>query len=75
MARAKTVYMIDNANGPEADFFGRNPYKSLKSFPPCYLQSPLPPLEQKWFETGCNVNIVCENLKPEIYQDYAQKPQ
>ncbi len=39
---------------------GRNSDKSLKSFPPCYSQSPLlmdlttppPPLEQKWFATG-----------------------
>ncbi len=35
----------------------RNWDKSLKSFPPCYSQSPLltdftPPPEQKWFETG-----------------------
>ncbi len=34
-----------------------------------------PPLEQKWFETGCNVNIVYGNLKSENSQDYAQKPQ
>ncbi len=40
---------------------GRNWDKSLKSFPPCYSQSPLQmdlppppptPQEQKWFETG-----------------------
>ncbi len=35
---------------------GRNWDKSLKSFPPCYSQSPLltdfTPLEQKWFEAG-----------------------
>jgi hypothetical protein len=34
-----------------------------------------PPLEQNWFETGCNVNIVYGNLKSENSQDYALKPQ
>ncbi len=37
---------------------------------------PLPPsLEQKRFETLCNVNIVYGNLKSENSQNYAQKPQ
>jgi hypothetical protein len=64
---------------------GRNWDKSLKSVPPCFLQSPLqtdfnpltppPPLEQKLFETGLQVNIVHGNLKSENSQDYAQKPQ
>ncbi len=35
---------------------------------------PLTP-EQKWFETGFNVNIVYGNLKSENPQDYAQKSQ
>ncbi len=50
---------------------GRNRDKSLKSFPPCYSQSPL----LTGFETVCNVNIVYVNLKSENSQDYAQKPQ
>ncbi len=55
-------------------WFGQN------SFPFCYSQSalltdlPPHPLEQKWFETGCNVNIVYGNLKSENSQNYAQKP-
>ncbi len=59
---------------------GRNWDKSLKSFPPCYSQSPLltdfnlSTLEQKWFEMVCNVNIVYENLQSDNSQDYAQKP-
>ncbi len=36
---------------------------------------PPPPLQQKWFETGWNVNIVNGNLKSENSQNYAQKPQ
>ncbi len=62
---------------------GRNWDKSLKSFPPCYSQSPLPTdftplphsLEQKWLKLVCNVNIVHGSLKAENSQDYAQKPQ
>ncbi len=44
-----------------------------------YSQSPLltdftppTPLEQKWFESGCDVNIVYGNFKSENSQDYAQ---
>ncbi len=62
---------------------GRNWDKSLKSIPPCCLQSTLltgftlTPFEKKWFELKlvCNVNIVYGNLKSENSQDYAQKPQ
>ncbi len=40
------------------------------------MELPPPPLiEQKWFETGCNVNIVYGNLESENSQDYVQKPQ
>jgi hypothetical protein len=52
-----------------------NPRKSFQSFPPCYSQSPLLPLEQKWVETVFNVNIVNGNHKSDNSQDYAQKPQ
>ncbi len=34
-----------------------------------------PPLQQKWFETGCYVNIVYGNRKSENSKDYAKKPQ
>jgi|LakMenE01Jun11ns_1017448.scaffolds.fasta_scaffold8432406_1 hypothetical protein len=55
---------------------GRNWDTILKSFPPCYSQSPLltdllpPPLSKSGLKLVCNVN-----LKPENSQDYAQKPQ
>jgi hypothetical protein len=51
--------------------------KSLKSFPPCYSQSPLPhfPLRKSGLKLVCNVNIVYGNLKSENSQDYARKPQ
>ncbi len=45
------------------------------------IQSPLPADFTPPLESGlklvckCNVNIVYENLKSEISQDYAQKPQ
>ncbi len=39
------------------------------------LSLPPPPSQQKWFETGYNVNIVYVNLKAVNSQDYAQKPQ
>jgi hypothetical protein len=53
-------YALSRFPGPVARsrIRGRNWDKRLKSFPPCYSQSPLrillPPLslEQKWFETG-----------------------
>jgi hypothetical protein len=61
---------------------GRNWDKSLKSFPPCYSQSPLltaftshPPLRKSRLKLVCKVNIVYGNLKTENSQDYAQKPQ
>jgi hypothetical protein len=53
----------------------RNWDKSLTSFPPCYSQSPLltdftpPP-----FLSKSGLKLVC-NVKSEIYQGYAQKPQ
>ncbi len=38
------------------------------------ISPPPPPPGQKWFETGCNVNIIFYgNLKCENSQDYAQK--
>ncbi len=64
---------------------GRNWDKSLDSFLHCYSQSPLltdfvpphppplPPEQKKWVETGCNVNIVYGNLKPENSEDCAYK--
>jgi hypothetical protein len=45
-------------NKSRGRILGRNWDKSLKSFLPCFSQSPLiadstpPPLEKKWFETG-----------------------
>jgi hypothetical protein len=62
-----TVSLVRESRGQT---LGRNWDKSLKSFPPCYSQSPLltdypTSLEQKWFEPGLNVNIVHENLKSE----------
>ncbi len=48
---------------------GRKRDKSLRSFPPCYSQSPL----LTDFETVCNVNIVYVNLKSENSQYYVQK--
>ncbi len=67
----------------EIEFLNVIGTKVLKSFPPCYSQSPLlkdftpPPLiEEKWFETGlklvCNVCKHCIR-KPENSQNYAQK--
>ncbi len=63
---------------PEAEFLD----KSLKSFPPCYSQSPLlrilpplPHLRKSGLKLVCNVNIIFWNLKSENSQDYAQKPQ
>ncbi len=55
--------------------------KSLKSFPPCYSQSPLlqillhTPLEKIGLKLVCNVNNVNGNLKSKNCQDYAQKPE
>jgi hypothetical protein len=61
---------------------GRNWDKSLNSFPPCYLQSPLltdfNPLflsKKSGLKLICAVNIVHGNLKSENSQDYALKPQ
>jgi len=50
----------------------RNWDKSIKSFPPCYSQSPLlrillpPTLEHKWFETG----LLCKHCiqKPQVWE-------
>ncbi len=51
---------------------GRNWDKSLKSFPPCYSQSPLltdftphPPLSKSGLKLVCNINIVYRNLMSE----------
>jgi hypothetical protein len=33
------------------------------------------PLEQKWFEMVCDIKFVYRNLKSEISQDHAPKPQ
>ncbi len=58
----------------------RNWDKSLKGFPPCYLQSPLlpplppPPPSKSGLKLGLYVNIVYGNLKSENSQDCAQKP-
>ncbi len=57
---------------------GPNRGKSLKSFPPCYSQSPVPTdllLHKSGLKLVCNVNVVHGNLKSENSQDYAQKPQ
>jgi len=61
---------------------GRNWDKSLKSFPPCYSQSPLlkdftppSPLSKSGLILVCNANIVNRNIKSGNSQDYAQKPQ
>jgi hypothetical protein len=51
---------------------------SLKSFPPCYSQSPLitdftpPPPSNSGLKLVCNVNIVYGNLKSQNH--HAQKP-
>jgi hypothetical protein len=50
---------------------GRNSDKSLKTFPPCYSQSPL--VYSFAFEISIYSNS--RNLKSENSQDYAQKPQ
>jgi hypothetical protein len=63
---------------------GRHWDKGLKSFPPCYSQSPLlkdllpPPLEQKRFETG----LKCKHVVNTLYTEAStlrtlmpQKPQ
>ena len=67
---------IAHTQQARGQILGRNWDKSLKSFPPCYSQSPLltdfTPPEKK---VVCNVNIVYGNLKSENSQDYAQKPQ
>ncbi len=63
---------------------GRNWDKSLKSFPPCYSQSPLvtdfipPPPSKSGLKLVCYVNVVYGNLKSENSKDYTprkQKPQ
>jgi hypothetical protein len=57
---------------------GHNWDRSLKSFPPCYSQSPLPTdftLPQSGLKLICNVNKVIANLKSENSKDFAQKPQ
>jgi hypothetical protein len=56
----------------------RNWDKILKSFPPCYSQSPLltdPPPSKCGLKLVCNVSIVYGNLRSENSQDYVQKPQ
>jgi hypothetical protein len=57
-------YQLHEMKQTRGPILGRNWNKSLKSFPPCYLQEPLlkefspppppppPRLEQKWIETG-----------------------
>ncbi len=61
--------------GPtEAEFLDVIGTKRLKSFPPCFSQSPIltnlhpSPLEQKWFEIVCNVNIVYCIWKPQVWE-------
>jgi hypothetical protein len=56
---------------------GRNWDKSLKSFSPCYSQSPTPPPppNKSGLKLVCNVKIVYENLRSENSHYYAQKPQ
>jgi hypothetical protein len=54
--------------------------KGLRSFTPCYSQSPLlsippPPFSKSGLKLVCYVNIVYGNLKSENSQDYTQKPQ
>jgi hypothetical protein len=63
---------------PEAEFLDIIGTKVLRVFLlaiHCHLYSRIlpSPLEQKWFETGCNVNIVYGNLKSENSQDNVQK--
>ncbi len=62
---------------------GRNCDKSLKSFPPCYSQSPLltdftplppPPPGKSGLKLVCEVNIVYPSLKSENSQE-THKPQ
>jgi hypothetical protein len=80
-----TMFLLDTASGNlfGGRILGRNWNKSLKSFPPCYSQSPLltvyyptpPPTRAKvGLKLVCNVNIVYRNLKPDNSQDYAKKP-
>ncbi len=57
----------------EAEFLDVNWDKSLKSFPPCYSQSP-PPLSKSGLKLVCYVNIAY-GFKSENSQDYAPKPQ
>ncbi len=59
---------------------GRNWDKSLKSFPPCYSQSPpltdftpTSPLSKSGLKRVSNINIVYGNLISEDFLDYAQK--
>jgi hypothetical protein len=61
---------------PEAEFLDVIGNKSLKSFLPCYSQSPLPTdFTHSAVKLVCHVNIVYGNLKSENSQDYAQKLQ
>ncbi len=59
---------------PETEFLDVIGARVLKSFPPCYSQTP-PALSKSCLKLLCNVNIVYGNLKSENSQDYAQKPQ
>jgi hypothetical protein len=74
MVRLHVFCLVTNARGR---ILGHYWDKSLKSFPPCYSQSPLltdlPPLppSKSGLKLVCNVNIVYGNLKPEDSQDYA----
>ncbi len=52
---------------------GRNWDNSLKSFGPCYSQSPSPPPPLSGLKLVCNVYNVYGNLKSESSQDYAHK--
>jgi hypothetical protein len=62
---------------------GRSWDKGLKSFPPCYSQSPLlmdftpppPPPSKSGFILVCFVIIGYGNLKPENSPNYVQNPQ
>jgi hypothetical protein len=64
--------------GYRGRILGHNWNNSFRSFPPCYLKSPLitdppPPPSKKGLKLVCNVNFLYRNLKSENYQDYTQK--
>jgi hypothetical protein len=74
---------LPNSCASRGRILGRNRDKNLKSFPPCYSQSPLltdftpppPSLSKSALKLVCNGNIVYGNLKAGNSQDYDQKTQ